>query len=169
MMWRAQEEQTQEVSRLLAGAANAIASARSCWLVTSTEIGAVHARPMGQLPRSLDGDEWTIRFVTDGRSRKAEEIRHGGRTTIIVQNADDTFINLTGPASLCEEAADVRRRWKKAFDAYFPTGQDRANAAFIAVDVKRMELWIRGLTPEPFGMRPTKLERDARGVWCLVS
>ena len=94
---------------------------------------------------------------------------HGAKTTIIVQNADEVFINLTGLASLCEEASEVRRRWKEAYDAYFPTAQDRANAAFIAVDVKRMELWIRGLTPEPFGMRPTKLERDARGAWCLIS
>ncbi len=26
-----------------------------------------------------------------------------------------------------------------------------------------MELWIRGVTPEPFGLRATVLERDASG------
>jgi hypothetical protein len=31
-----------------------------------------------------------------------------------------------------------------------------------------MELWIRGVTPEPFGMRPTTLERDAGGAWRLI-
>jgi hypothetical protein len=30
-----------------------------------------------------------------------------------------------------------------------------------------MELWIRGVTPEPFGLRATVLERDAGG-WRLV-
>jgi hypothetical protein len=29
-----------------------------------------------------------------------------------------------------------------------------------------MELWIRGVTPEPFGLRATVLERDdAEGGW----
>jgi hypothetical protein len=28
-----------------------------------------------------------------------------------------------------------------------------------------MELWIRGVTPEPFGLLPTVLERDAGGGW----
>jgi hypothetical protein len=32
-----------------------------------------------------------------------------------------------------------------------------------------MELWVRGLTPEPFGLHPTTLERGADGVWRLTS
>ena len=51
---------------------------------------------------------------------------------------------------------------------YFPTEQDRANAIFVEVDVERMELWIRGVTPEPFGLRATILERDAGRGWRLV-
>jgi hypothetical protein len=30
-----------------------------------------------------------------------------------------------------------------------------------------MELWIRGVTQEPFGLHPTLLERDPRGTWSL--
>jgi hypothetical protein len=44
-----------------------------------------------------------------------------------------------------------------------------ANAAFIEVEIKRMELWIGGVTPEPFGLRPTVLERVSGGEWRLVS
>jgi hypothetical protein len=32
-----------------------------------------------------------------------------------------------------------------------------------------MELWIRGVTPEPFGLRATALERDADGGWRVVA
>ena len=46
-----------EVSRLLAGAAKAVASARYCWLATTAENGAARARPMGR-PNEND---WTIR------------------------------------------------------------------------------------------------------------
>jgi hypothetical protein len=38
----------------------------------------------------------------------------------------------------------------------------------IEVEVARMELWIRGVTPEPFGPYPTILERDVEGAWRLL-
>jgi len=168
IMSRAKDERPVEVSRLLAGAAKTIASVRYCWLATSAETGAANVRPMGRLPRDLDEDDWTIRFITHGRSRKASEIRRAGKATVIFQNSDDAFITLVGPAALREEASEVRRHWKSAYDAYFPTDQDRSNAALIEVDVQRMELWIRGVTPEPFGLQATKVERDGRGAWQLA-
>jgi len=168
-MSRAEDEWTAEVSRLLAGAAKTVASVRYCWLATLDENGAANARPMGRLQRDLDEDDWTIRFVTDGRSRKASEIRRTGKATVIFQDADYAFVTLAGPATLLEEASEVRQRWKSAYDAYFPTDEDRSRAAFIAIDVQRMELWIRGITPEPFGLQPTKVERDVRGAWRLTA
>ena len=56
---------------------------------------------------------------------------------------------------------------KKAYDTYFPTEEERANAALIGVDVRRIKLWIRGVTPEPFGIRATEIERDEQGLWRL--
>ena len=32
-----------------------------------------------------------------------------------------------------------------------------------------MELWIRGVTPEPFGLQTTVLERDRQGAWHCAS
>jgi len=32
-----------------------------------------------------------------------------------------------------------------------------------------MELWIRGVTPEPFGLRATVLQRDTGGGWRLTA
>lgn len=168
MMSRAEDERTVEVSRLLAGATQTIASVRYCWLATAAATGATNARPMGRLPRDLDEDDWTIRFITDGRSRKASEIRRAGKATVIFQAANDAFVTLVGPATLLEEASEVRQRWKSAYDVYFPTDQDRATAALIEVEIQRMELWIRGLTPEPFGFRATTVERDGRGAWRLT-
>jgi general stress protein 26 len=167
-MSRAEDGRNVEVSRLLAGAAQTISRVSFCWLATAAEASAVNARPMGRLPRDLDQDEWTIRFITDGRSRKASEIRRASKVTVIFQDANDAFVTLVGQASLLKELSEVRERWKTAYDAYFSTDQDRANAAFIEVDIQCMELWIRGLTPEPFGLRATTIERDARGEWRLT-
>jgi general stress protein 26 len=159
-----------EVSRLLAGAAKTVASARYCWLATTAENGGVNARPMGRVLRDPDENDWTIRFVTDGRSRKASDIRRVRKVAVIFQDDDtDAFLTLIGAAMLREGASEVRRRWKNAYNIYFPSEQDRANAAFVEIDAERMELWIRGLTPEPFGLYPTILERDSGRGWRVTS
>ena len=54
------------------------------------------------------------------------------------------------------------------YDVYFPSEADRASAIFVEVEVERMELWIRGVTPEPFGLRATVLARDGGG-WRLIA
>ena len=159
-----------EVSRLLAGAAKTIARVRYCWLVTEAESGGTSARPMGRLLSDADENDWTIRFLTDSRSRKTSHIRRAGKLGLTFQHdQDDAFVLLSGRASLIETASEVCRLWKSAYTAHFPTEADRANAIFIAVNVERMELWIRGVTPEPFGIRATVLERDAADIWRLSS
>jgi general stress protein 26 len=158
--------QTEEVIRLLAGAAKTIAGIRYCWLVTEAKNGGLNARPMGRL---LTENDWIIRFVTDGRSRKAFDLRHAAEVGLIFQYADDAFVALIGKGILVENASEVRQLWKEAYSAYFPGEQDPTNAAFVQVEVDRMELWIRGVTPEPFGLHPTTLKRGADGVWRLTS
>ena len=122
---------------------------------------------MGRLGRD-DGDEWKIRFLTDGRSRKAAEMRLASRVTILFQHDPDlAYVSLIGKAALLEDASETRNRWKPAYDTYFPSEAARASAIFVEVEAERMELWIRDVTPEPFGLRATVLAREAGG-WRLV-
>lgn len=156
-----------EVNRLLAGAAKTMQSARYCWLATTDEAGAPHARPMGRIVNDFGEDEWRLRFLTDARSRKAADMRRAGEVTIMFHHEPDlAYVALIGRGALHEDASETRRRWKAAYDVYFPSERDRANAIFVEVEAERMELWIRGVTPEPFGLRATVLERDAGG-WRL--
>ncbi len=67
--------------------------------------------------------------------------------------------------TLIEDKAEIGRRWLRRYEAYFPDGPDRSNAIFLSVDVDRIELWIRGVTPEPFGLNTTTLERDGARRW----
>ena len=46
-----------DIIRLLAGAAKTVASARYCWLATTTENSGTNARPMGGLPRDPNDNE----------------------------------------------------------------------------------------------------------------
>jgi general stress protein 26 len=154
-----------EVSALLAGAARTIETVRYCWLVTKAA-GGFNARPMGRVLADKSEGGWIVRFVTDGRSRKAHELCGEREVGLIFQSdPDEAYAALFGKARLLERADEVARLWETHYEAYFPTPADRAAAAFIEVDVVRMELWIRGVTPEPFGLHATKLARDAEGAW----
>ena len=159
-----EQRESADVSRLLAGAAKTMASAGYCWLATAAEAGPARIRPMGRVLNDPGEDEWTIRFLTDGRSRKAADMRRESEVAILFQHDPDlAFVALIGRAALHDSASEVRARWKRAYDLYFPTETDRANAIFVEVEVERMELWIRGVTPEPFGLRATALERVSGG------
>jgi general stress protein 26 len=156
------------VSRLLDGVAKTMRSARYCWVATATEAGAPHARPMGRILNDPGEDQWKVRFLTDRRSNKAADMRRASEVSILFQHDPDlAFVTLIGKAELHEDTSETRSRWKAAYDVYFPSAADQANAIFVEVEVGRMELWIRGVTPEPFGLRATVLERDAQG-WRLT-
>jgi general stress protein 26 len=159
-----------DVSRLLAGAAETIGKVHYCWLVTAATEGGTRCRPMGWLPRDKDEDEWTLRFLTDGHSHKAADMRRVDQVSVLFQHdPDDAYVTLAGKVSLAEGKPEIRKRWKAGYNAYFPDGPDQSSAIFVAIDVTRLELWIRGVTPEPFGLRATVLERDATRRWHITS
>jgi general stress protein 26 len=155
--------------RLLAGAAKTVTNSRYCWLLTAAAGASASARPMGLVARALDPADWKLSCVTDGRSRKAREIRRTGDISLIFQHdSDDAFVKLSGNAVVQDNREEVARRWKTAYDRYFPTETDRGNAMFVDVRIESMDLWIRGVTPEPFGLHATVLERDGDGPWRLA-
>ena len=155
-----------QVNHLLAGAKKVVASVRYCWLLTEAETGGANARPMGRLLPGPNENDWMIRFITGGLSRKAFDIRRANKVSLIFQDADDAFVVLAGRAKLLE-ASSMRQLWKDDYNVYFPDEENRANATFVEVNVERMELWIRGVTPEPFGLHPTILEQDTTATWRL--
>lgn len=156
----------ESIRRLQDATAEVISRVRYCWLVNQSPDSACHARPMGRILPERDTSSWTVRFVTDLRSRKAAEIERSPDVQLIFQDdGREAFVALGGSAQLLTDPASVRALWKRAYDVYFPSESDRANAIFVEVKVDRMRLWIRGVTPEPFGLRPVVLGRDEQGNW----
>jgi general stress protein 26 len=168
-MERAMDHNVSEIDRLLAGTSKVVKSIPYCWLATKGDGEDFVARPMGRIPLDLDEDEWLVRFITDRRSNKAAGIVRTPDVALIFQReTDDAYVMLSGGARLRENASKDQRHWKSAYKVYFPTDDDLANAAFIEIEVSRMALWIRGVTPEPFGLRPTLLERETGQEWRLI-
>jgi general stress protein 26 len=159
-------DEAADVSRLLDAAAQRIGKVRYCWLATQAPEGGSRLRPMGRLPRDAGDDLWMLRFLTNGSSPKANDMRREAEVSVIFQDdPNEAYAVLVGRARLIEDKAEIRRRWMASYDAYFPDGPDRSGAIFLTVEVARLELWIRGVTPEPFGMTTTVIERDGGGGW----
>ncbi len=158
-----------KVGRLVEAALRTIAGSRYCWLSTVDESGLSRLRPMGRLQPEPGDDAWTLRFVTDGRSAKAADIRRAKKVALVFQREDeDAFVGFVGRPRLEEDKGAVRRRWRRAYDAFFPSEADKASAVFFTVEAERLDLWIRGVTPEPFGLKTTTLVREAEG-WRLAA
>jgi len=122
------------------------------------------------LPGLSGEDEWTVCFVTDGGSRKAAEIRRSGRLTVGYQReADGAYVVLAGPATLVDDQSELRRRWQQGWNVFFPGGPTGSAAVLVRLEVERIELCVRGITPEPFGSRYLALERGATRPWQVVA
>lgn len=163
-----ESERGNPLDRLLAGAAQVIASVRYCWLLTDSQTGWLSTRPMGRLQCDLEKDDWRLRLIADGRSRKARELELSGHAAVIVQSGDEAFVTLTGTPTLRADASAARQLLQSSFEVYFPSEEDRAHAMVIEIDTRCMDLWIRGITPEPFGMHPVRLARAGTREWHLI-
>ena len=157
------------IQQLLEGAENVIAHAPHCWLMTLSQSGGVDARPMGRINPAPSQVGWSLFFLADSRSKKVQDIHSARQVRLIFERGDDAFVSLGGAAEVISDAAIIARRWIPAHDRIFPTAADKANAVFIDVRAEELRLWIRGLTPEPFGLRSLTLRRPLDGDWHLDS
>ena len=183
------------IQRLLEGAESVIAHAPHCWLMTLSQSGGVNARPMGRIIPAPSQTGWKLSFLADSRSKKARDIHwsrgtgaavavtspagsgdwsrgSGDSTTqvrLIFEHGEDAFLSVAGTAEVIPDAAGIAHRWKPDYDRIFPSAAEKTNAVFIDIWAEELRLWIRGLTPEPFGVRSLTLRRPLDGDWQLDS
>ena len=157
------------LEQLLPAAAATMAKARYCWALTIAEDGSVNARPMGPQKSASREDPFAILFLTRSGSRKAREIGRTGRLSVLYQHdADDGYVTLIGRGVILADRALLRARWQPAWNQFFPAGPDDETSIFVQLEAERIELWVRGVTAEPFGTRGAILERDPGQPWRLV-
>jgi general stress protein 26 len=140
-----------------------------CWLATRSLEGGTNARAVNSSAGSPGSDEWTRRFLVRRNSRKVVEMRAAPFVTLAFQHpSGDRYIALGGRAAIIEDVAEMRTMWPSGLDAHFPPGFADANMIVIRVDVDRIEVHVRGLTPAPFGHGRTLLERLPEGSWRFI-
>ena len=158
-----------EILQFLAAARETIAAVPVCWLATRSLEGGTNARAVSSSAGPPGSDEWTRRFLVRRSSRKVTEIRTAPIVTLAFQHpSGDRYIALGGRAAIIEDVAQMRTLWPSDLDAHFPPGFADANMIVVQVDVDRIEVHVRGLTPEPFGSGRTLLERRSAASWRFI-
>jgi general stress protein 26 len=157
------------IQHLLNGAEIVIAESSHCWLMTLSQCGWVDARPMGRVIPAMSQNDWRLYFLADSRSKKVREIQSARQVRVIFEHGVEAFVSVAGVAELICDAAVMARRWIPAYDSVFPSAAEKTNAVFVDIRAEELRLWIRGLTPEPFGVRSLTLGRLPDGDWHLVT
>jgi general stress protein 26 len=158
-----------EILQFLTAARETIAAVPVCWLATRSLDGGTNARAVSSSAGPPGSDEWTRRFLVRRSSRKVAEMRAAPMVTLAFQHpSGDRYIALGGRAAIIEDVAEMRTMWSSDLDTHFPPGFADANMIVIQVDVDRIEIHVRGLTPEPFGAGRTLLERQPAGSWRFI-
>jgi general stress protein 26 len=158
-----------DILRFLAAAHETIAAVPICWLATRSLEGGTNARAVNSSAGPPGSDEWTRRFLVRRSSRKVAEMRAAPLVTLAFQHpSGERYVALGGRAAIIEDVAEMRTLWPSESDAQFPPGFADANMIVIRVDVDRIEVHARGLTPAPFGHGRTLLERQADASWRFI-
>jgi general stress protein 26 len=158
-----------DILRFLAAARDTIAAVPVCWLATRSLEGGTNARAVNASAGSPESDEWTRRFLVRRSSRKVAEMQAEPLVTLAFQHpSGDRYIALGGRATIIDDVAEMRTLWSSDLDKHFPPGFADANMIVIQVDVDRVEVHVRGLTPAPFGHGRTLLERQPAGRWRFI-
>jgi general stress protein 26 len=158
-----------QIKEFLNAARRTIAAVPICWLVTRSLEGGTNARAVNSSPGPAGSDEWTRRILVRRSSRKVGEMLAAPLITLAYQHpSGDRYVALGGRATIIDDIAEMRTMWSADLDAHFPPGFADANMIVIQVDVDRIEVHVRGLTPEPFGAGRTLLERQSAGTWRFI-
>ena len=146
-----------DTDSLLRVAREIVVKVPSCMAITVNRDGDANARVVNVKPPS---EEWTVRFATDLRSRKSQEIERSGRLTLAYQyDAGKAYVSLIGRATIGEDVAAKTAGWNALAAKWFPGGPTDPNVVHVDFIAERIELWStsQGVVPDP-----------VRGLWAAV-
>ncbi|MGX9686712.1 pyridoxamine 5'-phosphate oxidase family protein [Deinococcus wulumuqiensis] len=111
-------------------------------LVTTTDEGHLHARPMTTQQTEFDGDLW---FIGAKDSEAVHDMR--ARPQVNVSYADtgsNNYVSVHGTAELVEDRAKLDELWSDMYDMYFEGGKEDPNVQLIKIDARGAEYWESG-------------------------
>jgi general stress protein 26 len=108
-------------------------------MLTTRFSGGLRARPVE--PR-LDRERGVIRFVTDVRGLKDDEIEKSPDVgLVVISAADKAYLSITGHAVVTRDRAAAEKIWHSTDDVWWPGGPDDPNVRVIVLTPTLAELW----------------------------
>ena len=108
-------------------------------MMVTNDGGKMRARPMHMVQDDFEGLIW---FFTDVNSEKVDEvILDEGVCLAYSAPDDDSFVSITGTASINKDQALIDRFWNPFVAAWFPEGKDSGSVGLIEVKVDEAEIW----------------------------
>jgi general stress protein 26 len=140
--------------RLARATVNAVPT---CLAITMDSNGDANARAINT---STLTDNWTVRFMTDRRTRKLAEIMRTGRMTLVYHHqVGGAYVTLVGRASVIDDVTVKQAIWQPGSFKWHPGGPTDPNVVLIEFVAERIETWN---TPAQIVPDPTK------GLWAAV-
>lgn len=108
-------------------------------MLTSERDGRLYSRPMVASQKAFDGSLW---FFTRRSSPKVDEVEAHRQVNVAYASApDNSFVSLSGQATVVQDRADIEAHWNEWIKTWFPDGKDDPDLALIRVDVDTAEYW----------------------------
>ena len=138
-----------EVDDLLRIARDIVDRTPYCMAATVGASGEANARV---LQPGKFKDDWSVRFMTDRRSRKIGEIERTGRLTLAYQNdASAAYVTLVGRATIIDDVEVKKATWNPASLRWHPGGPTDPHVVLVEFVAERIEIWSgsHGVLPDP--------------------
>lgn len=104
-------------------------------MLTSTDQGHIHSRPMTPLHLDADGNVWM--FTT----REAFEGIPGNVNLAFADHDRAAFVSIEGPAQLVDDRHHIHDLWSAAAKPWFPEGPDSPHLALLKVEPHEVAYW----------------------------
>ncbi len=106
-------------------------------MFTTFGSGGPRSVPMARQEVEPDAEMW---FITGRDTAHVDELEAHPEVALTFSSRD-SWVALTGRATLVDDEAKLRELWNTFAEAWLPGGPEDPNAALIKVDVERAEYW----------------------------
>jgi general stress protein 26 len=118
-----------------------IKDTRFAMFTTRHANGHLHSRPMTTQNRSVDEDD-TLWFFMSRAGDPVADIQNDAVVNVSYANTDsDSYVSVSGRASLNEDRQRREKLWNKAAEAWFPKGIDDPDLALVQVKITHAHYW----------------------------
>ena len=114
---------------------------RFAMFTTRHHNGHLHARPMTTQNSDLDEDSCLWFFMSRSGDPVADIASEPIVNLVYADPGEDTYVSISGTASVVEDLAKKEQLWSKAAQAWFPGGVTDADLALVRVQITHANYW----------------------------